>query len=830
MDAYQDEQLAVVKAFEEMNSVVGRQATILNPTGEEDTKNVIRRRLFQKVDKAKVKEIISRYKDVWTKNISELPSNFNANEYSEKLASSYPFHPMLLEALTEKLSSLDRFQRTRGMLRLLARTVHELWEAKPKDTFCIHTHHIPLGLDTVRDELTSRLDQSNYTPCLKADVTAVKNENPSTAQSLDQSEFPGEAPLVEYTARTIFINSLAYPDNARGISEPDLKFSVLYPGLDGGILNRARTKFIENSQYLDDRPDSPLRFLANPNLEQVIRRHMRDFDHVNVFNLYNETIRDIFSRGNLFRTIYEPQGAHSVADDGAEGVPYLVVFNPSQLTVESDQASLPDNIEKIFTTKGTDGTPRIFKNNLLFLACAQDKVSNIEEKTRRMLALDRLNRESSDYQFPEHQQLKIKEQRQTAQFDLATAIADGYRHLYYPSHNKNHTFTAQLRHIVIDKFSSANRPGDGQISIRQALKNEGKIQEEGSPGDSPNFVQQKVMGGRDSITTQGLKSEFKKSPNLSMLYSNSPLLAMIRKGIEDGVFIYKLGDQVWGQGDPLPNIQISEESEIYKRTSAEDKKLWPRPEPLEIHLRLKDIRELGVYPILISVSGGIPPYTYSSDSLEEYKNFGPTTQTSGTCNVRPTEASNYILTVTDSQGKSQQASLYVDPNKQVSTPQQPQTPFVTNIPPSPKIQKYDAEGPLKLALEDLWKKVRANAVGKIQRIRIRVYDKDSVSKIQQGSTSLQNTKVEVEYNGSISTPAVSEFSVNYIGELSKFSSIRTFFEAQIRALGGENNVNSAFLYEFNEGLDMSSQDPENFANSLVSYGGADVFVEAEVQD
>ena len=58
---------------------------------------------------------------------------------------SYPLHPEVLETLTGKTATLGSFQRVRGMLRLLARTIAHLWEERPDDATAIHVHHINPG-------------------------------------------------------------------------------------------------------------------------------------------------------------------------------------------------------------------------------------------------------------------------------------------------------------------------------------------------------------------------------------------------------------------------------------------------------------------------------------------------------------------------------------------------------------------------------------------------------------------------------------------------------------------------------------------------------------
>ena len=48
--------------------------------------------------------------------------------YRRRLESAYPIHPELFDQLFENWSTLEKFQRTRGVLRLMAAVIHELWE------------------------------------------------------------------------------------------------------------------------------------------------------------------------------------------------------------------------------------------------------------------------------------------------------------------------------------------------------------------------------------------------------------------------------------------------------------------------------------------------------------------------------------------------------------------------------------------------------------------------------------------------------------------------------------------------------------------------------
>ena len=104
---------------------------------EDETADVLRRRLFDEVDRTAADAVVAAYSGVWNRNQVDLPASVLRPEIRDLFRRGYPLHPETLSVLTEKLSSLSTFQRTRGMLRLLARTVHVLWRDKPADALAI---------------------------------------------------------------------------------------------------------------------------------------------------------------------------------------------------------------------------------------------------------------------------------------------------------------------------------------------------------------------------------------------------------------------------------------------------------------------------------------------------------------------------------------------------------------------------------------------------------------------------------------------------------------------------------------------------------------------
>lgn len=653
-DAYRDEQERAMEAFAEADSVIARKATQFNPTEEDETTAVLRRRLFEHVDESAADSAIDAYFNVWTKNAAMLPAEKVTADMKKEFRRGYPLHPETLTLLTEKLSTLSNFQRTRGMLRLLARTVHNLWETKPEDAQAIHPHHIDIGFPAIRDEVTTRLQQSDYTPAIKADVAEVAGNAPATAQAIDAKHYPGQLPIASYIARTAFLNTLAYGEAAQGISTEHLNFSVCSPEIEPTFIDQARTLFITEALYLDDRPGAPLRFMVEPNLEAVVRRIMRDqIDNEEVRAYLQERIRELFggNRG-AFDLVPFPAGSYEVDDTVSDGRPRLVVLHYEALAVGDDISALPDMVADIFQYKGADQKLRELQNNLVVVAASRREVPNMQDRVRRALALKELLKPDQIRKLVDHQQEKVKEEEKRSRLFVAEAILHGYRHLFFPHHVPMAGTTLPVAHAVIEVQHASADPGNGQTHVSRVLRDNRKLLGEGDRPEAPAYVRdQTPLKQKGEITTQDLRNEYRRAPKLSILLSDSPLVACIRDGIDTDVFIYRQGDQVWGKGDPSPVVKIGDDAFVHTINDARQKKLWPRPEPMSVSMKASPVEvQIGkTTDLTVTVTGGTPPYAYSgSDPGLEAAN---TNQTVLRCTVSPAASGPYEVEVKDSRGQ-----------------------------------------------------------------------------------------------------------------------------------------------------------------------------------
>ncbi len=575
-DAYGTENQFIADKMAEAESVSARKATLLNPTEDDETVHVLRRRLFERIDDAGAAAVMEAYRALWHGQREALVPDAIKAETLAAFRASYPLHPDVMNTFTEKTATLENFQRVRGMLRILGRTVARMWEVKPTDATAIHLHHVDPSVEGIRQEIVTRLGQSIYVPALRSDVAS---DGTALAQELDRESFAGLPPYATYVARTIFMHTLAFNEQLKGLSPEHLRFAILAPALDISFIEAARQRFVAQSAYLDDRPGVPLRFLADANLTQIIRRHEQNVDPGELRTELNDRIRQIFS-GQVFETAIFPAGPWDVADEIGNGRPTLAVMSYDGCSVGATVEAIPDLITRIFERKGAEGgSLRALRNNLAFVVVDDGRIEEMRHKMAHRMALRQLKEPGFLSDLADHQQAKVRELEARSEQEVAVAIQQAFRHLFYPSRTRVPGATVDLAHSAMDIHSASERPGAGQQQIVRALRELRKLRTSEDEPDAPAYVRDRTPLKKGQITTAALRDEFRKDASLPILIGDDVFVKGIRRGVEQGEYVYRRGDLLYGQGDPATTINLDEQSVVFTMAYAREHQIWPRPAP-----------------------------------------------------------------------------------------------------------------------------------------------------------------------------------------------------------------------------------------------------------
>jgi hypothetical protein len=576
-DAYSRETQDIAGFFAEAESVAARKATVIDPTEDDETVKVVCRRLFTHIDQAKAKQVVAAFKAIWDANRDALPTPPANDRRVEEFEAGYPLHPELVKLLTQKTGTLGNFQRVRGMLRLLARTVARLWQTRPADAFAIQTQHIDLGFEPIRLELVTRLKQDIYVPAIRAEIAGNDNSE-ALAEQLDAGPFTGLPHYGSYVARTIFMHTLAFNDALRGLSAEELRYAVIGPATDLAFIDDARKRFITDSAYLDDKPGAPLRFLAEANLTQIIRREETNIDREEARTRLNAYIRDLFV-GSTLNLVPFASGPHDLPDDDGGGRPYLALLSHDAMQVAGDTVRIEQLVEKIFLHRGAGADWRRNRNNLVFVAADAAGIPGMKASMLRHLALESLRVPGKLRDLADYQVAKLNADFDSSKHRLGTATQQCYRHIFFPSRNRIDGANCDLAHTAVDIQTASDRPGDGQRQVVTQLQNVNKLRLSSDQPDSPVYVRDRTPLKKGQITTAALRAEFRQDASLPMLVGDEVFVKGIRQGIDQGDYIYKSGDLLRGRGDPHAEIKIDEQSFVYTISYAQDHGIWPRNPP-----------------------------------------------------------------------------------------------------------------------------------------------------------------------------------------------------------------------------------------------------------
>ena len=572
-DAYSQENQFVAETMAEAESVSARKATLLNPTEDEETAPVLLRRLFERIGDDK-NRVIDAYQRLWREHRESLADEAARPETAQAFAASYPFHPDVLATLRGKTSTLSEFQRVRGMLRLLARTIAHLWRHRPDDATAIHLHHMDLGREPIRQELVTRLGQTAFVPAIANDI-AGGGENRSLAENLDAEHYKGLPPYTAYIARTAFLHTLAFNEPLKGLSPEDLRYAMLAPTLDVSFIEESRKRFLAESAYLDDRPGAAMRFLAEANLNQIIRREERNVDAGDARTELNDRIGQIFN-GDTFDAIRFPGGPFDVPDEVGDGRPKLVVLSYDAVSINGPVHKLPQLVERIYTRRGSEGQSlRALRNHLVFVATDDNGKAEMQRSARHRLALRALKRADRLRDLAEHQQDHVRELEARSEQELAIAIQQGYRHVLYPSSDRADPGVT-LAHTPIDIPSTSDQPGVGQRHITRALRELRKLRLPEDEPDAPVYVRDRTPLRKGQMTTLALRDEFRRDPALPMLVGDDTFIRGIRVGVERGDYVYQRGELLFGPGDPPATVMIDEQAVVLTMAYARNTEVWPR--------------------------------------------------------------------------------------------------------------------------------------------------------------------------------------------------------------------------------------------------------------
>ena len=357
----------------------------------------------------------------------EFPTECREADYERRLREAYPIHPEFFDRLYSDWSTLDKFQRTRGVLRLMAKVIHCLWEREDKNLL-IMPAHIPMDDAQVQSELTRYLDD-NWVPIIEKDVDGPN----SLPLDIDrQNPNFGRYSACRRVTRTIYLGSAPTIRAAnRGLEDRRIKLGCVQPGESVATFGDALRRLSDRATYLYI--DGNRYWISNqPNVTRTAQDRATQFLEEQ-YKITQEIVRRLKldrQRGEFGAIHIAPDTTSDIPDDPNLGV-RLVILAPQQTHSKSSEDSMArQSVEEILDQRGS--SPRYHKNTLVFVAADKSNLETLEKNVAQYLAWNSIVSDKDVLNLDVSQGKQATTKRDQSDKEVSTILNQTYQWLLVP--------------------------------------------------------------------------------------------------------------------------------------------------------------------------------------------------------------------------------------------------------------------------------------------------------------------------------------------------------------------------------------------------------------
>jgi predicted AAA+ superfamily ATPase len=459
-----------LEALKRLQNVVRRVADQWRPASSDEAYHIVKQRLFKEPDAAALAAIgasARAYVEMYRKYTDDFPREARDTAYGDRIRRTYPIHPEMFDTLYEEWSSLERFQRTRGVLRLMSTVIHALWTGEDASPL-IMPGSIPLATANVNAELTQYL-QDSWKAIIDADV-----DGPNSEPARIDKEKPlfGQRALTKRLARTVFFGAaptIAPGSVHKGIGTQRVFLGTAIPGDVPGNFHAALTQLGDRATYFYS-GSGKYWYDLQPNItrtakDQAERLHKED--------VWAEIVRRLQSQA---RTRGDFAGVHVCPETNGD-IPdteetRLVILHPKVAHKRGADSAAKDFARKATEQHGSGN--RTNRNMLVYLAADEARLEELDTATRDYLGWTHVLANEADLDLTQNQKNQAAQRQAQADQTVTSRLLQSFTWALVPAQPEpsapfliRETKAEGQSESLADRVS--RRLGnDGDLSIRQA--------------------------------------------------------------------------------------------------------------------------------------------------------------------------------------------------------------------------------------------------------------------------------------------------------------------------------------------------------------------------
>ncbi len=508
------------EALSRLKHVVGRMHSPWRPATPEEGFEIVRRRLFAEVEDFDARDaVVRKFSDLYRTHAADFPSECKEASYERRLRAAYPIHPELFDRLFEDWSSLEKFQRTRGVLRLMAAVIHHLWEVND-NSLLIMPGSVPLDSPVVRYELTRYLEE-NWEPVIERDIdgdhslpVALDRENPnfkrySAARRVARTIYLGSAP----TLRTAH----------RGLEVRSVTLGCVQPGENPSTFGDALRRLTEQATFLYA-DGSRYWFSPQPTVARLARDREEQYllDLAEVDEEIIRRLRAERARGDFYAVHIAPGDSSQILDEPEARLVILAPSYPHSAKTTQGQAQA----KALEYLNGRGASPRRYRNSLVFLAADRDRLEELRRAVAQYLAWRSIENDAELLNLDAFQTTQVRTRHRDATETVDARLGETYCWLLVPSQEEK----LGPAELVAQRLSG----GEG-LAVRAArkLKGGGLLITEYGPRALRYELDRVPLWRGDHVSVGQLWEDFAQYLYLPRLRDADVLLRAVQAGAAD---------------------------------------------------------------------------------------------------------------------------------------------------------------------------------------------------------------------------------------------------------------------------------------------------------
>lgn len=509
------------EALRRLEHTFARIESTWRPASAEEGFEIVRRRLFEPIkDPAAFKArdaVISAFIDHYRVHKSEFPTEVAEADYARRMMAAFPIHPELFDRLYQDWGALDQFQRTRGVLRLMAAVVHALWVREDRSLLILPAS-VPLDDQTTQEELARYIPVA-WRSVLDQDVDGAT----SLPLKLDQSPNLGRYSAARRVARTLFLGSAPrLGATNQGLEDRRIKLGAAQPGEAVATFGDALRRLADQANYVYQN-GSRYWFGLTPSVNRMADERSAQYrtDTVHV-EILEHLKREVPYRGDFL-------AVHVVRSGGSGDVPddrdvRLVILDPELPHSRGTDSEAMRFAKEVLESRGTGA--RRYRNQVVFLAPDATRLRELEQAVRQYLAWNSICEERTQLNLDAQQEAMANSKRQQALETVKQRIPETYHWLLVP------TLTDPQASAQAIEWTESKLSGTDHLAPRASkkMKNDGTLVTQLAGTMLRLELDRIPLWKGDHVSVRDLTDWFAQYLYLPRLRSSDVLIEAIRDG------------------------------------------------------------------------------------------------------------------------------------------------------------------------------------------------------------------------------------------------------------------------------------------------------------